>query len=288
MPGLFDNPTAHLARAGEGDHIHVRVLGEIVSHFRAGPGHEVQNPRRQTGLVEYLAHLRPADARAARRFGDDRVARDQCGGNGAREQGRGEAERADGQHDAARGIGVFVHLAGPVATARSLRQPPHLAGIEPEIVRRLHVVALRLAPGLADLVHHPRGNLEPAISQKFCGRVEDIRTGLRRHGGPARERRAGRGHGGIGGRFVTDRGATHHLGGIRRIQRIPPSPGVHRFVIDDRGIVAAELLPHTGKGIAHRLSIGGSGKIDIRLGFERFHIAFALGILDKRFRQTGG
>ena len=183
------------------------------------------------------------------------VAGDERGARHAGEDREREVPGGDDDGDAARLVEVDVVLAGDVAHAPRPVEAQHLAPVVLEEVDRLVDVAVGLAPRLAGLEGHEGGELEDLLAHERGGAEEHGGALPRRRVAPGRERRLGRGDGGLGLGTPAVGGRADHLGRPRRVHRRQSLRGVGLATADDERIVRAEPAAHGGERGVVRVAV---------------------------------
>ncbi len=97
LGGILEEAAADLRRAGEGDHVDVRVQAERLACDRPLSGEDIEDTARQTGLVRQLGDTQRRHAGFLRRLDDDGVARRQ---RRADLPGQHQDREVPGQHTA--------------------------------------------------------------------------------------------------------------------------------------------------------------------------------------------
>ena len=195
--GLRD-PPADLGRARVRDDLHVGVLDERIAHLAARAHDDVEDARREAGLLEHARQRHDRGRGVRGRLDDDRVAGDQRRHRLPRRDRHREVPRRDQRADADRLPDAHRELVGQLRGRREAEEAAAFARRQVGHVDRFLHVAARLGEDLAHLARHQPRQLFLVALEDLAGRVEDLGAARRRSVLPAREgllrRRDGRVH----------------------------------------------------------------------------------------------
>ena len=174
-----------LARAGERDERHVRMLDEALADRLAAAVHDVEDARRQPGLLEDLDEALAQHRRVARGLEDDRVAADERGRDLPARDGDREVPGRDRADDADRLADAHLELVRHLRRRRLAEEAPALAGHVEGHVDRLLDVAAGLGAHLPHLAHHQLGQLVLVLDEALRDPEENLAAARRRRQAPA-------------------------------------------------------------------------------------------------------
>ena len=141
------------------------MLDERVADGRAAAGQEVQDPRRDPGLLRRIEEHRRDARRVGRGLQDHGVSGHERGRRHPREDRERKVPGRNDRADAERDVLELVLLARIGRQGLRLREALHVPRVELAEVDRLGRVAVGLGPGLGFLEHHHRGELVLAFPQ---------------------------------------------------------------------------------------------------------------------------
>ena len=162
-----------VARAGECDHVNVRMVDERLAGLLAKPRQIVKRTRGHAGFVEHAREMPAHDRRLLGRLEDDRIAGDQCGHGHAAGYGQRKIPGRDDHRYAPRDVLGIIGLAWNVALPR-LGEPDHLPRIEFAEIDGFGNVAIRFFPGLSAFKYLPCRQLEAAPAQNRRSLDQDL------------------------------------------------------------------------------------------------------------------
>jgi hypothetical protein len=187
LRGLFEDPQADVAAAGERDEARQPVLHHGAADRTAWPGDEVQHLLGQAAFMHQLDPHRGDRRRLAGGLQHHGVAGQQrCGGH-AGHDGEREVPRRDDRADPERDVDHLVAFAGDRRQRLRRGHAQHLAGVVFEEVDRFGGVGVGLGPGLADFVAQQRREQVLALAQPLGGVEEDADAVVHVGVGPGRE-----------------------------------------------------------------------------------------------------
>ena len=175
---------AGLARAGEGDHGHVRVAHERSARRLAVAVHDVDDAVRHAGLVEELDEALREERRVLGRLQHDGVAAHERRRELPRRNRDREVPRRDRADDADRHAYRHVELVLELGRRRLAPEPPALTGHVVRHVDRFLDVAARLCLHLSHLAGHQVGQRRLLALEHLCEAEEDLAAPRRRDEAP--------------------------------------------------------------------------------------------------------
>ena len=190
--GGLHHRDAGLARPGQRDHRHVRVLDEPFADRSPTPVHHVDDPGRDAGLYEQLDEALAQRRRVGRRLEDDRVAADERGRDLPGRNRDREVPRGDHADHADRHAHAHVELVAELRGGRLAEQAPALARHVEAHVDRFLDVAAGLGEHLPHLARHQQRQLVLVLADERAEAVEDLAARRRRDEPPLLVRLAAR------------------------------------------------------------------------------------------------
>jgi len=182
--GVLRYEHARLARAGEGDHGHVRVAHERVARLLAEAVHDLHDAFGQPGFVQQIDEALREQRRVLGRLQDDGVAADERRRKLPRGDRDREVPRRDRADDADRHAHAHHELVAQLRRSRLTEQAPALAAHVVAHVDRFLDVAARLRLDLPHLTGHQVGEARLLALEDLREAEEDVAALGGRHEAP--------------------------------------------------------------------------------------------------------
>ncbi len=144
-----------------------------VADRAAGTRNEVDDARREAGLVQQIDELSGDDRRIARRLEYDCIARDERRSRHAGHDREGKVPRRDHDADAERNVGEPILFARNRRQRRRVRVAQRFARVELQKVDRLSRVRIGFDPTLADFEDEQRVEVIAPLPNEL-GRFEEV------------------------------------------------------------------------------------------------------------------